>query len=108
MSERYTRLFSLTSPLYAAGAPVMITAGALLKDNQTGKVLAQLKIKNISDKAIKGVSVRILPMDTIGEPLGEPVDFQYLDLNIARDVEFGQKAPISLPNAAIRGFNASV
>ena len=60
MSERYTRLFSLTSPLYAAGAPVMITAGALLKDNQTGKVLAQLKIKNISDKAIKGVSVRIL------------------------------------------------
>ena len=108
MSERYTRLFSLTSPLYAAGAPVMITAGALLKDNQTGKVLAQLKIQNISDKAIKGVSVRILPMDTIGEPLGEPVDFQYLDLNIARDVEFGQKAPISLPNAAIRGFNASV
>ena len=43
MEERYTRLFSLPENLYSAGAPVMIAAGALLKDNQTGKVLAQLK-----------------------------------------------------------------
>ena len=105
MSERYTRLFALTSPLYAAGAPVMITAGALLKDNQTGKVLAQLKIQNISDKAIKGV---ISPDFADGHhwraALGEPVDFQYLDLNIARDVEFGQKAPISPPQCCHKGI----
>ena len=108
MSERYSRLFALPSPLYAVGAPVVITAGALLKDNQTGKVLAQLKIQNISDKAIKAAAVKLEPLDTIGEPLGEPVEFQYLDLNMARDMEFGQKTPIVLPDAAARGFRLSV
>ena len=108
MSERYSRLFALPSPIYAVGAPVVITAGALLKDNQTGKVLAQLKIQNISDKAIKAAAVKLEPLDTIGEPLGEPVEFQYLDLNMARDMEFGQKTPIVLPDAAARGFRLSV
>ena len=52
MSERYSRLFSLSENLYAEGAPVLIAAGALLKDNETGKVLAQLKLRSISDKKI--------------------------------------------------------
>ena len=51
MEERYTRLFSLPENLYSAGAPVMIAAGALLKDNQTGKVLAQLKLCSLVDRA---------------------------------------------------------
>ena len=42
MSERYTRLFALEENLYSDGSPVVISAGALLKDNQTGAVLAQL------------------------------------------------------------------
>ena len=108
MSERYSRLFALPAPIYAMGAPVVIMAGALLKDNQTGKVLAQLKIQNISDKAVKAATVKLEPLDPIGEPLGEAVDFQYLDLNIARDMEFGQKTPIVLPDAAARGFRVSV
>ena len=53
MSERYGRLYSLPENLYAEGAPVIISAGNLLKDTQTGKILAQLKIKNISSKIIK-------------------------------------------------------
>ena len=43
MSERYSKLSALPENLYSTGAPVIIAAGALLKDNQTGKVLAQLK-----------------------------------------------------------------
>lgn len=108
MSERYSKLFMLSTSLYAEGAPVVITAGALLKDNQTGRVLAQLKLQSISDKAIKAATVKLEPLDTIGKPLGEPVDFQYLDLNVARDMEFGQKTPIALPDAAARGFKLSV
>ena len=65
MSERYTRLFSLPENLYSVGAPVVIAAGAVLKDNQTGKVLTQLKIQNISDKAVKAATVSIVPMDTV-------------------------------------------
>lgn len=108
MSERYARLFSLPEDLYSVGAPVVIAAGALLKDNQTGKVLAQLKIQNISGKAIKAATVSIAPLDTIGKPLGEAVSYQYLDLNAGRDAEFGQKTPIAFPDASTRAFNVSV
>ena len=67
MAERYSRLFSLKENLYSEGSPVVIAAGALLKDNQTGKEL-------------EGVS-----------------EYQYLDLNEARDAEFGQKQAITTP-----------
>lgn len=108
MGERYSRLFTLPQSLYAAGASVVIAAGALLKDHQTGRVLAQLKMQNIGDKAIKAVTVSILPQDTVGKQLGEAVRYQYLDLDAIRDVEFGSKVPIILPDAATRAFSASV
>lgn len=108
MSERYSRLYSLPENLYASGSPVIISAGALLKDNQTGKVLAQLKLRNIAGKTIKAAKVSILPFDTIGNPLGAEVGFQYLDLNTARDGEFGAKIPVLLPDAATRQISVAV
>ena len=39
MSERYSRLFSLPENLYAEGAPVVIAAGALLKESRNGLYL---------------------------------------------------------------------
>lgn len=50
MNERFTSLFRIPDNLYSTGSPVIIIAGALLKDNQTGHMLTQIKIKNISDK----------------------------------------------------------
>ena len=108
MAERYSRLFTAKTDLYIVGSPVILSAGALLKDNQTDKVLAQLKIKNISNKHIKAAKVSIASFNTIGEPLGEETDYEYLDLNVARDEEFGQKKLISLPNASTRAFSVTV
>lgn len=108
MSERYSKLYALPENLYAEGSPVIIAAGALLKDNQTGKVLAQLKLRNIAKKTIKAVSVCVEPLDTVGKPLGEVVSYQYLDLHADRDIDFGQKSPIALPDAATRSFAVSV
>lgn len=108
MSERYSKLYALPENLYAAGSPVVIAAGALLKDNQTGKVIAQLKMRNISQKPIKAAMVSIRPLDTVGNPLGEKIEYQYLDLSAARDEDFGQKVPVALPDAATRSFTASV
>lgn len=108
MSERYSRLFSLPENLYAAGSPVVIAAGALLKDNQAGKVLAQLKLRNIGKQTIKAATVSVEPLDTVGSPLGEPVAYQYLDLHADRDEDFGQKVPVVLPDAAARSFAVSV
>ena len=109
MSEqRYSRLFSLPENLYAAGSPVLICAGALLKDNQSEKILAQLKLKNIREKEIKAITVSISPLDTLDHPLGSPLEYQYLDLTAFRDDEFGQKTPIFLPDESTRAFSVEV
>ena len=108
MSERYSRLFSLPENLYTEGAPVIIAAGALLKDSQTGRVLAQLKLRNISPKAIKAAAVCLLPLNTVGQPLGEAIRYDYLDLSSTRDTDFGSKSAILMPDITTRSFNAAV
>ncbi len=108
MSERYTKLYSLPENLYSEGSPVTVAAGNLLKDNNTGNVLAQLKLQNISPKSIKAATVRITPFDTAGNPLGEAIDHQYLDLNAERDESFGQKEPVTLPDASTRALSVCV
>ncbi len=108
MSERYSRLFTLPENLYAEGSPVILAAGALLKDGQTGRVLAQLKLKSLSDRPIKAITVRIRPLDTAGKPLGETITHQFLDLGAQRNAQVGQKEPIAMPDAATRAFEAAV
>lgn len=108
MSERYTRLFALPENLYQPGSPVMILAGALLKDNQTGGILALMKFKNVGTKPIRGLKVRFFPQDLTGIDLDQPLEHQYLDLNAARDGEFGQKEPVAFPNAVTRAFRVEV
>ena len=108
MSERYTRVFELHKNLYAENAPVVISAGALLKDNQTGKILAQLKFRNITDKKIKALKISIISFDTVGKQLEDFTNYEYLDLSAERDEEFGQKVPIMLANNLTRSFSVSV
>ena len=108
MSERYSKLFSLPENLYTEGSPVIIAAGALLKDNQTGRVIAQLKLRNISSKIIKAATVSLSLMNTVGNPLGESVRYEYLDLSSTRDTDFGSKSAIPLPDASTRSFSVAV
>ncbi len=108
MSERYSRLFTLPENLYAEGSPVVIAAGALLKDNQTGKILAQLKLQSLSDRPIKAIAVRVLPLDPAEKPLGETITHQFLDLRAERNAQVGQKEPITMPDATTRAFEAAV
>lgn len=108
MSERYSRLFSLPENLYATGSPVLIAAGALLKDNQAGNVLVQLKLQNIGAKSIKAATVVIQPLDVVGGLLGDKIEYQYLDLLTKRGDEFGAKTPIVLPDTSTRSYSAAV
>ena len=108
MNQRYTRLFTLPGPLYAQGSPLIILAGALLKDNQTGRVLAQLKLKNVGTKPIKAVKVSVTPLDAAGMENGQPVEHPYLDLHAARDGEFGQMEPIPFPDPTTRAFRGAI
>lgn len=53
MSERYSKLFSLPENLYTTGAPVVIAAGALLKDNQSGKADWSSKFLTLPAEVLK-------------------------------------------------------
>lgn len=104
MAERYTRLASLPENQYAVGSPILITAGALLKDNQTGKALAQVKFKNISEKQIKAIKISVSAFDVSGKELDGVAEYQYLDLTAARTAEFGHKQAVTLPDAVTRSI----
>ena len=108
MNERYGKLYSLPRNLYLTGSPVLIVAGVLLKDNQTNKVLAQLKFQNIGEKIIKAITVSVAPKDTAGQSLGEPGTYQYLDLCTGRDDYFGQKTAFPFSDSATRSYTAAV
>ena len=108
MSERYLKLFSLEENLYIPGSPVLIAAGALLKDTQTGRILGQLKLQSISDQPIKAATVELVPLDTVGNPLGEPISYQYLDLKVTRDAYWGSQDPIRFSDPSTRAYTASV
>jgi hypothetical protein len=81
MEERYIRVFSAEADLYAEDSPIVISAGALLKDNYAGKMLAQLKFKNITPKVIKALKITVYEFDTVGVPLEGSVFYEYLDLS---------------------------
>ena len=108
MTERYTRLFTLDSQYYQDNSPVVIIAGALLKDTVKNSILAQLKYKSISNKVINALKVSIQARSITGESLGGPVKYQYLDLHINRDEEFGQKEPVELPDNNTRKFTVNI
>lgn len=104
--ERYTTLFRLPINLYTVGSPVLIAAGALLKDNQTGKVLAQLKLQNLTDKIIKAVKCGIKAFDISGNEITGIEEVQYLDLSIPLGSTFGTQTAIFLPEPITRSFSA--
>ena len=108
MSERYLKLFSLEENLYIPGSPVLIAAGALLKDTQTGRILGQLKLQSISDQSIKAATVALVPLNTVDNPLGDPVSYQYLDLKVTRDAYWGSQDPIRFSDPSTRAYTASV
>jgi hypothetical protein len=63
--------------LYATGSPIVVAAGALLRDNQSGNLLAQLKLRSISPKTIIGVRVQLQLLDTFGSLLGAPITQEF-------------------------------
>ena len=108
MSNRVEKLYSLPCSLYAPNSPVIIVAGVLLKDTQTGRVLAQLKLKNISPKTIKAVTISVFPFNIANQPLGEKETHQLLDLTVNRDDEFGQKTPHYFSDDTTRAYQVAV
>ncbi|MBQ9250762.1 MAG: hypothetical protein IJ179_10405 [Oscillospiraceae bacterium] len=105
MAERYTRIFSLDSLRYTRGAPLLITAGALLQDGYSGDLLCQLKLRSLSEQPVKAATVVINMLDIAGDPLPPEKSHQYLDLKLQRGEEFGRDTAIILPRRDARAFD---
>lgn len=108
MAEKYTRLFLNKTNLYTETSPVIISAHALLKDNTTGDMVAQLKIRSISDKTIKAAKVKFTTYDTAHRELDSDIEYEYLDRNITRSSHFGSQTPIVFKNKAVRYFDVVI
>ena len=105
--DAFSRLFTLPENLYSSGAPVMIAAGTLLRENKTDRVLAQLKFRNIENRVVSSVTVKLYPLDTSGNRLCD-TDFTYTGLSAARGSEFGQKTPVFFTDTSASSYSASV
>lgn len=104
MAERFEKLFILPSNLYSEGSPIIISAGALLKDTETGKVIAQIKYHSISSTPIKALKIKVVAYDISGVELEGVDEYQYLDLNVKQGQDFGANKAIVLPNVVTRSF----
>ena len=102
MAQRYIRISTFPENLYVNTAPVLISAGALLKDNKTGKVLAQFKFKNLSDNIITAVKLSIRSYDISGVELVGVEEYQYLDVSVKPTESFGDDKAIVLPDTNTR------
>lgn len=107
MADRFERLFALPNNLYSAGSPVIVAAGALLKDTQTGNIIVQLKYQSVSPLIIKALKVSISAYDVAGKEINGVTEYQYLDLNISNGQAFGSNKAIVLSNKVTRSFSIS-
>ena len=104
MAERFEKLYVLPSDLYSEGSPIIISAGSLLKDTETGKVIAQIKYHSISSMPIKALKIKVAAYDISGVEIEGVDEYQYLDLNVKQGQDFGANKAIVLPNIVTRSF----
>ena len=104
--SKYQKLFSLSENLYAEGAPLIISAGALQKDTENGSVFAQIKLQNITQKKIKVVRAVFSLADAFDRIIGE-TEYVFQDFIAGRDEYFCQKQLVPVDNAT-RSFSAKV
>ena len=105
MAERFRQLYKLQNNLYISGAPIVISAGSLLLDTETGSVVAQFKFHSVSNKIIKAIKISLLAYDILEKDLCGVENYQYLDLHITNGQYFGQNKAIVFPDSITRSFS---
>lgn len=105
MADRFERLFELPRNLYTEGSPVIISAGVLLKDTQSGNVIAQIKFQSVAEKTIKALKLSLAAYDVTGKALQCVPDYHYLELNVTVGEDFGSNKAIVMPVTVTRSFN---
>ena len=106
--EKYMRVFYFDESKYAVGCPIVICAGALLKDNFDGSIIAQLKFRNIGNKIIKELKVELTLFDSHRNEQEKKIEYKYMNLTVNRNIIFGSQEPIELPYKDTRYFDVKI
>ena len=104
---RFNIVFDMGEPLYAKDTKIVIEKVVLTKDNETGKVFAQIKMSNLLSKTLIAVKISLTGYDVSGEKI-EETEFTYLDLTVAQGEVFGQKTPVDFQNSTVRSFDVKI
>ena len=108
MADRYQPLLQLPRHQYQAQAPLILEAGALLRDTLSDRLIAQLKLQNIADKPVKAAYVAVTCYDMMHHQVGGEVIHKYLDLAAAPGQMFGDQTPLVLSDPSIRCLDVRV
>ena len=104
---RFNIVFDIGKPLYAKDTKIVIEKAVLTKDNETGKVFAQIKMSNLLSKTLIAVKVMLTGYDVSGEKIEEK-NFTYLDIVGEHGRAFGQKTPVEFQNSTVRSFDIKI
>ena len=108
MAGRFQELFRLAPNQYYKGSPVVIEAGAIQKDTVDGRILAQIKIRNLSEKTVNACKVSIRAFEPNGVEITGIPAYSYLDLSAVSGSDFGSKVPVYLPDNKTRKICVAV
>ena len=108
MANRFLKLFSLEPNQYVKNCPIIIEAGALQKDNETGNVIAQVKMRNLEDLQVVSCKLTLKAYENNGNEVEGIDSFSYLDLDAGIGKDFGSKTPIIMPDKTARSFTVDI
>lgn len=103
MIQNYTSFGSIPENLLEPGAPVVIKAGNLVRDQENGAVYAQLKMQNVSLKVIAGAVLEIYPT---GADISVPCELSSLAVPSA--AVFGEQMMFPLPVENAESFSVRI
>ena len=105
----YTQIFKLLTPYNVSkNYPVEVSAGVLLREEESKKILAQLKLKNVSTKSIQNVTVSISAHDSQGRSIKNNTIFTYQNISASVNAYFGDRIPIFFDDGNVSFFDVDI
>ena len=101
-------LFESKEFAFMSGVPLVLENAALIIDRTKDKLFARCTFRSTTHKPIKAMLIELSCRDVWGNVLGQPIEFQYLDLKTKRESKFGQTNPVELTDKNTRKFDVSV
>ena len=96
-NKRYYNIYQNLEHIIFSNIQILLEDVALIRDNNNGKIYARCIYKNLGEKKIKAVAVKIACYSKNGKK-ENIVEYNYLDLMAGKNKSFGQQAPIEITN----------